>query len=470
MYWLTQFVKEFEMNERDLPQPLLSDCTSHVVSLQESLQGKKVLAPASMYVKNQERNDKKEKGMASSQRGPWSHHRSYALATLLFIGAIIGVLSACGSRATGTSSTPSTPVQTMHTVYFTGQDGSVDALQSRNGSLRWHKQLDKEWNTRESLTVFNDVVYVGRANETCSPLCKLTGSVDALKASDGTVLWHSKVDVQDAFETVNVMRVVNGVVYVAVDAGFQGQSAGEVYALQARDGSLLWHYTVQGGCCRGLVVTDTAVYVGELDHVDALKARDGTVLWHHQIDRSSVLMGMAVVDGTVYVGTALVDYRGPAKGSLDALRTSDGTIRWHSQTNFASSVLTVADGIVYVGEFLVGSTLDALRVSDGSLLWQFKSDRAVLQAAVMDGVVYLSSGCGLCFKDNGSTVDALRVSDGSHLWRYNIDPGFSPQVAVADGMVYVGTLHGIIALDANSGNKRWFHAADNNGFALAVGP
>ncbi len=465
------------MNERDLPQPLVSDCTSHVVGVQESLQVKKMLAPAYMHVKNQERNEKREKGMVSYQRGLWSHHRPYGLATILFIVAISGVLSACGPRATRASSTPSTPVQTIHTVYFTGQYGSVDALQSENGSLRWHKQLDKEWSTRESLTVFNDVVYVGRTNEICSPLCKLTGSVDALKVSDGTVLWHSKVDVHDGSETVNVMRVVDGVVYVAVDAGFQGRSAGDVYALRARDGSLLWHYTVQGGCCRGLVVTNTAIYVGELDHVDALKASDGTVLWHHQIDSPSVLVGIAVVDGVVYVGTVLVDYRGPAKGSLDALRTSDGTVVWHSQTNFASSVLTVADGIVYVGEFL-GSTLDALRVSDGSLLWQSKSDRAVLQATVMDGVVYLTSGCGLCYKDNGSTVDALRVSDGSHLWRYNIDPGFSqlgeehadPQVAVADGMVYVGTLHGIIALDANRGNKRWFHAADNNVFALAVGP
>jgi eukaryotic-like serine/threonine-protein kinase len=398
--------------------------------------------------------------MASSRRGPWSHHRPFGLATILFIVAISGVLSACGPRATRPSSTPSTPVQTSHTVYFftgqsTGQSGSVDALQSENGSLRWHKQLDKQGSTAVSLLVFGNILYVGRVNE-----------IDALKVSNGTVLWHSNVD---GHSGLKVLKVVNGVVYVAVDAGRY------VYALRASDGSQLWRYTVSGSCCLDpVVVTDTAIYLGGPDHVDAIKTSDRTLLWHHQSDFP---VGIAVVDGVVYVGTGQFNYNGPAKGSLDALRASDGSVLWHSETGIPSVVLTVADGIVYVGA-LFGSTLDALRVSDGSLLWQYKSERAVLQATVMDGVVYLTSGCGLCSGDNGSTVDALRVSDGSHLWRYTIDPGFSqrgaehadPQVAVADGMVYVGTLHGIIALDATSGNKRWFHAADNTVFALAVGP
>jgi len=419
--------------------------------------------------KNQERNER-EKGMASSRRGPWSHHRPYRLATLLFIVAIIGVVSACGSRATRPSGAPSTPVQTIHTVYFTGQStgqsGSVDALRSENGSLRWHKQLDKEWSATVSLLVFGDIVYVGRANEICSPLCKIIGSVDALKGSDGTVLWHSKIDVDNS-QSVQVKAIVNGVVYVEEDGGFPSHSAGDIYALRVSNGSLLWHDTVKGACCRSLVVTNTAIYVGQLDNVDALKTSDGTVLWHRQIDSPSVLVGIAAVDGVVYVGTALVDYNGPPKGAVDALRASDGTLIWHSQTNIASSVLTVADGIVFVGAFL-GSTLDALRVSDGSLLWQYQSDLSPWKATVMDGVAYLTS-INVGYKDTGSIVDALRVSDGSHLWRYHIDPG-SLQVVVADGMVYVGTLHGIIALDANSGNKRWFHAADNEVFALAVGP
>jgi hypothetical protein len=84
--------------------------------------------------------------MASSQGGPWSHQGLSGLATLLYIVATLGVLSACAPGETRPSRTPSTPTQTLptNTLYFAGLHGSVDALQSRNGSLRWHKQLDNE--------------------------------------------------------------------------------------------------------------------------------------------------------------------------------------------------------------------------------------------------------------------------------------------------------------------------------------
>jgi len=99
-------------------------------------------------------------------------------------------------------------------------------------SRNWHKQLDKQWSATASLLVSGNVVYVGRANEICSPPCKSTGSIDALKVSDGTVLWHSKIDVQnDASQLVQVQGVINGVVYVEVDGGFSSKSAGDVYAL-----------------------------------------------------------------------------------------------------------------------------------------------------------------------------------------------------------------------------------------------
>jgi len=275
----------------------------------------------------------------------------------------------------------------------------------------------------------------------------------------------------DSQQSVQVMAVVNGVVYVAVDGGFPSNSAGELYALQATTGSLLWHYPVKGDCCRGLVVTNTVIYVGETRHVDALKTSDGTLLWHHQIDRSSVSLGIVVADGVVYVGTVVSDSKGIHTSAVEALRASNGTLMWHSQTDIGSFVLTVADGVVYVGGFF-GQTLDALRVSDGSLLWQYQdtdgADRGIVGATVMDGVAYVTS-VPVGYADTGSTLDALRTSNGTHLWRYKLAQGQLKGVAVANGMIYVNTPHGIAALQANKGNQRWFHAADSV-FALAVGP
>src|SRR5437879_7430478 len=94
--------------------------------------------------------------------------------------------------------------------------------------------------------VFVDGLYVGRV--TCPPDCQtsspLIGSIDALKVSDGTVLWHAKVAVQnDPSLSVQVMRVVKGVVYVGVGGGFSGSCAGGVYGLLGTKGSLRGHDT-----------------------------------------------------------------------------------------------------------------------------------------------------------------------------------------------------------------------------------
>src|SRR5438105_4980998 len=110
--------------------------------------------------------EKREKMMVRQQRDQWP--RSPFLTSLVFLVAISSLLSACGFSA------PSTPAQVIHTVYFTGEHGSVDALQSETGRLRWHKQLDNEWSVAGSPVVFGDVLYVGRV--ICTLGCSQTSS------------------------------------------------------------------------------------------------------------------------------------------------------------------------------------------------------------------------------------------------------------------------------------------------------
>jgi len=395
------------------------------------------------------------------------------LTSLLLFGAITELLLVCVLSAAFTLA------PRIKTVYLLRENGSVDALQASNGRIRWHHQFDHQWNMSGSLLAQTHVVYVGRVSRLCSRSCQGasdTGSVDALKASDGTLLWHHPIDVHnDLGQSVQVMKVIDGVVYVGVGVFPLGsQSGGDVYALRANTGSLLWHYKVSGSCCRGLVMTKTAIYIGILDsrgsHVDALRTDDGSLLWHHQIDGTSRLMGIAVADGVIYLGI----FNGPAQGAVDALRASDGSLIWHSQTNVVPLALTVADNQVYVGGF--GDqilALDALQVRNGSLIWQYKSARdegIPYFATGMDGVVYMISGCYICYLDTtGSTLDALRANDGTLLWRYQNPPRAFWGVEVANRMVYLGVLPGgLAALQTTGGKPLWFHAVDDKSGPLAL--
>src|SRR5690606_15728869 len=81
--------------------------------------------------------------------------------------------------------------------------------------------------------------------------------------------------------------VVDGVMYTS-------GVAGRVYALDAASGRLLWQFTpslklrnARGSCCdivnRGVAVWKGKVYVGSFEGIlYALDARDGSVLW--QVD------------------------------------------------------------------------------------------------------------------------------------------------------------------------------------------
>jgi len=150
--------------------------------------------------------------------------------------------------------------------------------------------------------VFGDVLYVGR--QTCPPdgdcqTSPLKGSIEALKASDGTVLWHSRVDVHnDPFQSVQVMAVVNGIVYVEV-GGYSSDAAGDVYALRASDGSHLWRYSIDPESVTDpqalqVAVGNAMVYVfkngGTLHGIVALDANRGSQRWFYAADHLFALV------------------------------------------------------------------------------------------------------------------------------------------------------------------------------------
>src|SRR6266851_5656658 len=87
-------------------------------------------------------------------------------------------------------------------------------------------QPRREMRQNVDVTIVNGVTYVGAAD----------GVVSALRASDGTVLWHYTTQGSADEQPL----VVNGVVYVSTDLD---TGVGSVYALRANDGTLLWRYT-----------------------------------------------------------------------------------------------------------------------------------------------------------------------------------------------------------------------------------
>jgi outer membrane protein assembly factor BamB len=267
-----------------------------------------------------------------------------------------------------------------------------------------------------SPTVVDGTVYVG--------VDSYDGNVYALDASDGTEQWSYGTRAMISSPTV-----VDGTVYVGVNNFY-----GNVYALDASDGSKKWSYETGARVASSPTVVDGTVYVGSNDNnLYALDASDGSKEWSYETG-DDVFSSPTVVDGTVYVGSR--------DGNVYALDTSGGTEQWSYETAYpyVESSPTAVDGTVYVAS----DKLYALDGSDGTEQWSYKTDDAVQSSpTVADGTVYILN----------HKLHALDASDGSVEWSYEMHGRSSP--TIADGTVYVGSDDSVYALDAETGTKKW---------------
>jgi glucose dehydrogenase len=153
--------------------------------------------------------------------------------------------------------------------------------------------------------------------------------------------WIFQTEVKESLETSPI--VVNGTMFVTT-------SFSQVYALNARTGEELWHYTPKMGpittfCCgpnnRGVAVSDNMVYLGTLDsQLVALDARTGKVMWKTEIadpeQGYSETMAPTVVDNKVLIGTNGGEYG--IRGFMKAFDAKTGKLIWTFNTIPENSV------------------------------------------------------------------------------------------------------------------------------------
>src|SRR5579883_629568 len=155
------------------------------------------------------------------------------------------------------------------------------------------------------------------------------------------VAWIFQTDVKESLETSPI--VVDGVMYVTT-------SFSHVYALDAKTGQQLWHYSHKMGpitvfCCgpnnRGVQVLDDKVYLATLDSkLVALNAKTGEVVWTTNIADPelgySETMAPTVIKDKVLIGTNGGEYG--IRGFVRAYDAKTGKLVWNFDTIPENSV------------------------------------------------------------------------------------------------------------------------------------
>ena len=263
------------------------------------------------------------------------------------------------------------------------------------------------------------------------------GEVLALRANDGSVVWKVETGGDPHCQPL----LANGLLYI--DEPDVLHDEGVLYAFDMRTGAVRWKYAYQG-ITSSLLLADGILYAGagsitrHQGAVFALRASDGAQVWNRLF---------APYEPILTAISAGVLFGGAVDGAQVALRASDGGTVWQTASRaIASAPPTLAGDTLYVAS----DVLLALKVSDGSKRWQQSPPDHIANHApvVANGVVYVGS----------SAVYAYRVSGGAPLWRTDIGNGMNAPVVVGD-VVYAGNeqQNTLTALSASSGATIWIH-------------
>jgi outer membrane protein assembly factor BamB len=316
-------------------------------------------------------------------------------------------------------------------------------------------------------------------------------AVSAVRASDGTTLWHSQWNNEQSY-TQPV--VVDGVVYVATTHfGGQFADAGVVHALRASDGSTLWSYRVEHNTRGGasVYIANGVAFVGAPGYqaIFVLRASDGSLLWKYQmnLDVNGYPQSAVVDNGVVYI-TSPISYNrftgnyDPTKdvqntnSTVYALRASDGSLLWQYEIDKDSSFLNleIIDGVLYAtsgSQKKSNGIIYALQGGKGSLLWKYQVHidyryySGQIETIITEGVIYIAS------QGNPAILYALQAGNGSLLWQYNLENGFVSIIVPANGIVYVGTSSDSSSIDAlrvSDGSLLWRYRLNNGSYFSAL--
>jgi outer membrane protein assembly factor BamB len=331
------------------------------------------------------------------------------------------------SQAIGGATTPAV----ANGVLYVGDSRYIYALDAENGAELWRSDYG---GVDSSPAVVRGTVYVGAGN-----------FLYALSAENGSQLWNYTIFHGSSFDQSSP-TVENGAVYI----GSEGIFGGDIYALNATDGSLVWSTPIGVDVFSSPAVVNGVVYVGSLtfeadasNGVYALNATSGAILWKHLASDYAYGSSPAVVDDTVYIGSGNLTNIGQNNHAyLEALNAVNGDELWNYTTGgYVWSSPAVADGLVYAAAAFDGDFF-ALNAESGKLIWNFSvGEMTTSSPAVVDGVIYIGS--------SDKNVYALNAADGAKIWNFTTDGDVSSPV-LSNDILYVCSSDNVYALGTSS--------------------
>ncbi len=301
-------------------------------------------------------------------------------------------------------------------VYIAALDGHLYAIDQETGKEKWN--FKSRMPIASSPAVAGDTLY----------FVSSAGSLAALDLKTGQPKWVYAIEYERKFEAKNLHgypsaaqtipdawdifvsspAVANGKVYF-------GSGDGNVYAVDAQAGTLLWKFPTKDVVHSSPAVVNNTLYIGSWDsYLYAIDADSGREKWsfksgedntiHNQVGFQS---SPAVVDGTVYIGCR--------DAHVYAIDAATGRKKWDYPTSKSWVITTpaVRDGIVYAGTS-DSSRFMALDAKTGRLLFNFKAGAYIFSSPALAGdLAYVG--------DHNGRLYAIDAKTGKLAWDFQTE-------------------------------------------------
>jgi len=195
---------------------------------------------------------------------------------------------------------------------------SADALPKPAPKLLWQAGKS-QWHVDAPTAVAGEYVFAASAYLDAEKVGKR--SLLCLKASNGSVVWDAKLDVNPwAGPTIAGHAVLVGCSSIRFDKKLIPKARGEVVALNVADGRVLWREDADGGVLSSIAVKNgLAIYTCTDGKIYARKSLTGKLVWTYDA-KTPFFAGPALAGKVVYAADL--------HSIVHAVDLSDGKKRW----------------------------------------------------------------------------------------------------------------------------------------------
>jgi eukaryotic-like serine/threonine-protein kinase len=385
----------------------------------------------------------------------------------------------------------SSPVVLDGIAYVGSEDSNLYAIHATTGELIWKFKTGGAVSSTPA--VINNVIYFTSYDGNCYAADAITGKglwqfkTDGEKKVGARGLWMMKPadrymeDLWDFFLSSPVVELNND------PTVYFGSSDGNLYALNAKEGSLKWKFKTNGIIHTSPAVSDGTIFIGSWDtNLYAIDAHTGKEKWKFKTGEQP---GYHILEG-IQASPAIADsivYFGARDGFFYALDANTGKMIWNFSTD-NSWVLTTAaikDRVVYFGTSDTYLLL-ALDAKTGKKKYSMKANGYVYSSPAIAGhTAYFGDFTGnfyslelnsdgkswKTFSTQGRKTNAARILNQNGELDFAFTAGaqdLSLYETNADVMNEFYSLGSIISSPAVSGNAVYFGSTDGYLYALEL--